>query len=88
MDPAKGRGAVADPSHYANARMDALIERAVATIDPVAREDLYRQAVREAMPDEPIIPIHHQVNVSAMRAGLAMRERMQEGIRAWEVTPR
>ena len=88
VDPEKGRGAVPDPSHYANAQMDALIEKAVATVDPAAREELYRQAVRQAMPDEPVIPIHHQVNVSAMRAGLAMRERMQEGIRAWEITPR
>ncbi|MDR3530175.1 MAG: hypothetical protein P4L90_06445 [Rhodopila sp.] len=64
-----------------------LIEQAVATLDPVAREDLYRQAIREAMPDEPVIPIHHQVNIWALRKGLVMRERMQEGIRAWEIKP-
>ncbi len=86
-NPEKGRGAVLNPAHYANARIDALIEKAVATIDPEAREDLYRQVIREVMPDEPIIPIHHQVNVFALRKGLAMRERMQEGIRAWEVSP-
>ncbi|MEA2776489.1 MAG: peptide/nickel transport system substrate-binding protein [Acetobacteraceae bacterium] len=86
-NPEKGRGAIINPAHYANAAMDALIERAVATIDPAAREDLYRQAMREAMPDQPVIPIHHQVNVWAMRKGLTMRERMQEGVRAWEVRP-
>jgi peptide/nickel transport system substrate-binding protein len=86
-NPDKGRGAIFDPSHYANAEMDALIERAVATIDPVAREDLYRQAVHEAMPDEPVITIHHQVNIWALRKGLTMRQRMQEGIRAWEIKP-
>jgi peptide/nickel transport system substrate-binding protein len=85
-NPDKGRGAVFLPSHYANAQMDTLIERAVATIDPAVREDLYRQAIREAMPDEPVIPIHHQVNVWALRKGLTMRQRMQEGIRAWEIT--
>jgi peptide/nickel transport system substrate-binding protein len=86
-NPDKGRGAVFIPSHYANARLDALIEKAVATIDPLVREDLYREVIREAMPDEPVIPTHHQVNIWAMRKGLVMRERMQEGIRAWEVRP-
>ena len=86
-NPEKGRDAVINPSHYANARMDTLIEQAVATIDPAEREGLYRQVVREAMPDEPFIPIHHQVNVLALRTGLTMRPRMQEGIRAWEIKP-
>jgi peptide/nickel transport system substrate-binding protein len=86
-NPEKGRGAVLNPAHYANPAMDALIEKALSTIDPVAREALYRQVIREVMPDQPIIPIHHQVNVFALRKGLVMRERMQEGIRAWEITP-
>lgn len=86
-NPEKGRGAIYNPSHYANPRMDALIETAIATIDTGAREDLYRQIIREAMPDVPVIPIHHQINVLALRKGLAIRERMQEGIRAWEVKP-
>ncbi len=85
-DPAKGRGAVVDPSHYANPKLDALIEKAVATIDPEERETLYRQAIREGMADMAVIPIHHQVNVFALRKGLTMLPRMQEGIRAWEVT--
>lgn len=85
-NPEKGRGAVFDPSHYANPKMDTLIEKAVSTVDPEERETLYRQAVREAMADMPFIPIHHQVNIFAMRKGLSMRPRMQEGVRAWEVT--
>lgn len=86
-NPEKGRGAIYVPSHYANPHMDELIEKAVSTIDPVEREKLYVNAVREAMADQPFIPIHHQVNVFALRKGLAMRQRMQEGIRAWEVKP-
>jgi peptide/nickel transport system substrate-binding protein len=87
VNPDKGRGAVPDPSHYANAHLDELIEKAVATIDPEERERLYVDAVHQAMADEPFIPLHQQVNVFALRKGLVMRERMQEGIRAWEVTP-
>ncbi len=86
-DPDKGRGAIFDPTHYANARVDALIEQSLATIDTAAREDLYRQATRLAMADEPIIPLHHQVNVWAFRKGLSFHFRMQEGVRAWDVVP-
>jgi hypothetical protein len=32
-----------------------------------------------------IIPIHHQVNVWAIRKGLMFHMRMQEGTRAWDI---
>ena len=86
-NPDKGRGAVLDPEHYANAAIDAVIEHALTVIDPAQREDLYRQAERLALPDYPIIPIHHQVNVWALRKGLVFHMRMQEGIRAWDLEP-
>lgn len=85
-NPDKGRGAVFNPAHYANGQLDAVIEKAVSTIDPAEREALYKQATRMGMADEAVIPIHFQVNVFALRKGLAMRPRMQEGIRAWEVS--
>jgi len=86
-NPDKGRGAVFDPSHYANPKIDAMIEQAVATIDPAEREARYIAATEAAMPDMPFIPIHHQVNIWGLRKGLTMRPRMQEGIRAWEIAP-
>ena len=86
-NPDKGRGAILDPTHYANAQVDALIEQSLATLDTAAREDLYRQATRLAMADEPIIPIHHQVNIWAFRKGLTFHYRMQEGVRAWDIVP-
>ncbi len=86
-DPAKGRGATFDPSHYANPAIDAMIEKAVATIDPEERETLYQQATQAVMPDMPFIPLHHQVNIWGLRKGLSMRLRMQEGIRAWDIAP-
>lgn len=86
-NPDKGRGAIFDPTHYANAAVDAVVERALATVDFEAREELYREAQRMALPEYPLIPLHHQVNVWALRKGLALRKRMQEGIRAWDVTP-
>ncbi len=86
--PEKGRGAVFDPSRYANPKIDEIIERSLSIVDTPAREAVYREAERMAMPDYPVIPLHHQVNVFAMRKGLAFHMRMQEGIRAWDVVPK
>ena len=85
--PDKGRDAVFDPTKYANPKVDALVEQSLSTIDVTAREALYREAERLAMPDLPIIPIHFQVNVFALRKGLTFNMRMQEGIRAWDIVP-
>jgi peptide/nickel transport system substrate-binding protein len=86
-NPDKGRGAIFDPTHYANPKVDALVEQSLATLDAAAREELYRQATRLAMADEPLIPLHHQVNIWAVRKGLVFHQRMQEGTRAWDIEP-
>ena len=87
-NPEKGRGAVFMPDKYANPKVDAIIEQSLATIDPEKRESLYREAERLAMPDMPIIPLHHQVNIWAVRKGLTFRARMQERTLAWDIDPR
>src|SRR5262249_26553012 len=84
-NPEKGRGVIFDPTHYTNTRVDEIIEHSLATIDTDAREALYREATRLAMQDAALIPIHHQVNIFAMRKGLMFHMRMQEGIRAWDI---
>jgi peptide/nickel transport system substrate-binding protein len=86
-DPDKGRGAVFAPEKYANPKVDTIIEQALATIDTDKRESLYREAERLAMPDMPIIPLHHQVNIWAVRKGLVYHARMQERTNAWDVEP-
>ena len=86
-NPDKGRGAVFDPERYANPKVDEIVERSLTTIDLKEREALYRQAERLALPEMPIIPIHHQVNVFGLRKGLVFHLRMQEGIRAWDIEP-
>jgi len=87
-DPAKGRGAVFMPDKYSNPKVDTIIEQALATIDQEKRESLYREAERLAMPDMPIIPLHHQVNIWAVRQGLTFHARMQERTNAWDIEPR
>jgi peptide/nickel transport system substrate-binding protein len=86
-NPEKGRGVIFDPTHYANPKVDEIVEHSLATIDMDAREALYREATRLAMQDTPLIPIHHQVNIFAIRKGLVFHMRMQEGIRAWDIEP-
>ncbi len=86
-DPDKGRGMVFMPDKYSNPKVDTIIEQALATIDTEKRESLYREAERLAMPDMPIIPIHHQVNLWAVRKGLVFHPRMQERTNAWDIEP-
>ena len=84
-NPEKGRGAVNRPSHFGRPEIDAIIEKSLATFDPEAREALYAEATRAGMKEQALIPLHHQVNIWAMRKGITLRPRMQEGIRAYEV---
>ncbi len=86
-DPDKGRGAVFMPDKYSNPKVDTIIEQALATIDQEKRESLYREAERLAMPDMPIIPLHHQMNIWAVRKGLVFHARMQERTNAWDIEP-
>lgn len=87
-NPEKGRGAVFMPDKYGNPKVDTIIEQALATIDQEKRETLYREAERLAMPDVPIIPLHHQVNIWAIRKGLTFHARMQERTLAWDFEPK
>ena len=85
VDPEKGRGAIPKPSHYANAEADAVIEKALTVFDPEARDALYVEATRLAMADQALVPLHHQLNIAAMRKGISLQRRLQEGVRAMEV---
>ena len=85
-NPEKGRGAIVRPSHFANPEVDKLVEQSVATFDPEDREKLYIDATKLCMAQQAVLPLHHQVNIFAMRKGFSLAPRMQEGIRVWEVS--
>ncbi|WP_159992260.1 ABC transporter substrate-binding protein [Roseomonas sp. 18066] len=57
-------------SGYSNPALDALIQRAVSTLDDNQREALQRQAVAEAMTDVAIIPLYQLTNFWATRRGV------------------
>ena len=86
-NPDKGRGAILKPSHFARETIDQMFEHSMTVFDPAKREALYRDTIVAAMAELPLIPIHFQVNVWAMKKTVALRPRMQEGIRSWEVDP-
>ena len=85
VNPEKGRGAQPKPSHFARADIDAVIEESLATFDAAKREALYVKAEKMTMAEQGFIPLHHQVNIWAMKKRYALRPRQQEGTRAFEV---
>ncbi|UFN49375.1 ABC transporter substrate-binding protein [Roseomonas sp. OT10] len=72
---------------YSNPQLDALTERATATLDDGAREALLRQAVKMAMDDVAIIPLHQLTNTWAVRGGLQHEPRADERTRAMDLKP-
>jgi peptide/nickel transport system substrate-binding protein len=85
--PERGFGAF-NWAHYSNARVDALIERGFATLDERGRERLAQEAMRLAMRDYAVIPLHHQVTTWAMKASLAYAPRTDEFTFARDFRPR
>lgn len=71
---------------YSNTAIDALSIRAKQTIDRDARLALLTEATTIGMEDYAFIPLHFQVNVWAMRAGLEHEARTNERTLAWEIT--
>ncbi len=76
-DRARGWGTV-NRHGYSNPAVDALYERAVVALEQPERIRLWREAMRLAMADAPVLPIHHQVNIWATRRGLAYAPRSDE----------
>ncbi len=86
-NPDKGYGAW-NWGRYANPKVDALMEQALASVDRPQREALAREANTLAMQDLAFIPLHHQVVSWAMRAGLGYTPRTDEFTFAHHFTPR
>jgi peptide/nickel transport system substrate-binding protein len=55
---------------YSNQEFDALVEKAIVTLDDRAREDLFQQATRIAIEDRVLLPIMMEVNNWASITGL------------------
>ena len=86
-DRATGMGA-ANRGRYSNPGFDALLRRALGTVEPEARRALLEQAGEMAMADHAIVPLLFQVNLWATRAGLSFEPRADEWTLAQFVLPR
>ena len=76
-DPKVSRGSTTH-GRYSNPALDALTDRALATMDDTAREKLLIQAVEIAMAELPIIPLHTLTNFWAARKGIVYEARANE----------
>jgi len=74
VNPATGWGH-ANRGRYSNPRLDALLERALATIDDEARDRLLQQASEIAIADVGVVPLYFEIAVWAFRKDLAYSAR-------------
>ncbi len=82
----KGYG-TANRGRYSNAKVDALTEDALATVDDARREALLQRATELAIGDTGVIPLHFQVNLWAARDGITYVPRTDEFTLAWKFAP-
>ena len=83
-DKSRGFGA-SNRGRYSNAKVDTLIEDALATVDDAKRQALLAEATEIAIGDGAIIPLHYQVNTWAARKGIKYRARTDEATVATDV---
>ena len=86
FDRERRRGS-ANSSRYSNPELDALTERAVATLDDTAREAMLRQGVAIVAETTAMIPLFQLVNFWATRRGFVYEPRMDERTTAMAVRP-
>jgi peptide/nickel transport system substrate-binding protein len=85
-DRTAGMGAV-NRGRYASPDFDALLMRGMRELDDAKREALLQEAMRLAIDDQAIIPMHVQRNVWAMRRGVTHTPRTDERTRPQDVRP-
>mgnify|MGYP003309412090 FL=1 len=77
-DKSKGHGA-SNRGRHSNAQVDALVTKALATVDDAARAKILAEATEVAIgARQGIIPLHYQVNPWATRKGLKYNARADE----------
>jgi peptide/nickel transport system substrate-binding protein len=84
QDAKAGRG-VSNVAGYTNPSLDALTDRALATLDDAKRAALFREATRMVSDDIAMITLFHLVNPWAGRAGLTYQARADEQTYAVDV---
>ena len=77
QDATKGYGGF-NWARYCNPKLDALLVKALGTIDDKARSTLLQDAAAVGINDVGIIPLHHQVSTWATKKGYFYQSRIDE----------
>ena len=80
-DPKTGFGTT-NPGGYSNKEMDALLTKALTTVDDAQRNAMLAQASRMVMDDYGVIPLHFEVSVWAFKKGLTYEPQVNQYTRA------
>jgi peptide/nickel transport system substrate-binding protein len=72
---------------YSNAKVDALTEDALQTVDDTKRSAYLQRATELVINDTGVIPLHFQVNTWAARKGITYVPRVDETTLAWKFKP-
>jgi peptide/nickel transport system substrate-binding protein len=82
----KGTGA-ANRGRYSNAKLDTVLDQALATVNDAEREKLLQLATEIGVGDLGILPLYHQHNIWAARRGITYEARADERTFAHEFRP-
>ena len=85
-DAKRGRGAF-NRGVYSNPAFDAVLERALTTMDRDQREKLLIQATGIEVRDHATVPLHHQFNIEAMTTRIRHTPRADGHILAADIMP-
>jgi peptide/nickel transport system substrate-binding protein len=77
----------ANRGRYSNAKVDALTEQALATIDDTKRAALLAEAAEIAIGELAVIPLHYEVSTWGMKKNLKYQARVDQYTLAMDIRP-
>jgi peptide/nickel transport system substrate-binding protein len=86
VNSSRGWGA-SNRGRYSNPEVDGLLLASLSELDEAKRVATLGRALTIAMEDVAVVPLHVQINIWALRRGLAMTARNDELTRAQDVRP-
>ena len=85
VDEQKGYGAW-NFGRYSNPEVDRMLDHDFTLFDDRAREAAAKAVAALALKDNPVIPMHHEVAIWALKRGLAYPGRVDQFTFAWQIT--
>jgi peptide/nickel transport system substrate-binding protein len=83
-DKKEGYGQV-NRGSYSNAEMDALVDKADSTPDVAQRDAYLQDATKILLADIPMIPVHYEQDIYAVRKGVTLAPRVDKFIWAYDM---